>query len=101
MQTTAHLMGDFLRACLSRSTKLLRPRDAGPLLVALHFDDKIIEFLRTIQEDLMWNSGRNSHGIAGREFSADTSPDRAIALLMRPDCLRIDHRASQQQGCRT
>jgi hypothetical protein len=43
------------------------------------------------------HAGRNAHHISGRQFPAESTEDRTIALLVRPQGLGVFHRAAQEQ----
>src|SRR6267378_6926744 len=61
-----------------------------PMLVTLNLDHKIGEFLRAIENQLMWHVRGDAHDVPGGQFLPHATLNRAVAFLVWRGGFRID-----------
>ena len=65
--------------------------------ISLYFNNKIVEFMGALQQNLMRDAGRNADHVPGSQPSANTTLDRPVAFFVRTDSLSIQQCASHEQ----
>src|ERR1700674_2685325 len=68
--------------------------------ISLYLDHEIVEFRRTLKQELMRYPGRNADNISSRKLSPDATLDCAVALFMGSHSLSIHQRTADHQDCR-